>query len=70
LWSGSDDLTANGKVILDGIKSNLNVYIDFPLVNLVKAHLSLQSEPNPEEKDGGLASLLYVIDEKTLLSER
>jgi len=60
----------NGKIIINGLSSYLIGDIDFPIANVIKVQVLLESEPNPEEKDGGLAVLRYVTDGKTLLSEK
>lgn len=72
-WPGSQDsnyLTANGKMIIDGINSYASGNIDCPSANLANVHVSLQSKPDPKEDYGGLALLRCVKNSKTLLSER
>lgn len=72
LWPGPENssyLNANGEMVLDGLLSHMRGDIDFPAANLINLHTTVKSEPNPEMKDGGIASVRCISNGQTLLSE-
>lgn len=73
LWPGTKNLNylnADGNLFLNGLNSHITGNVDCPSANLVNVHLSIDSIPNPEMKDGGVATIRCVAKEQVLLFEK
>lgn len=73
MWPGPENLNylnADGNLFLNGLDSHLSGNVDCPSAHLVNVHVAIDSTPNPETKDGGIATVRCVANEEVLLSEK
>lgn len=57
-------------MVLNGRDSYLNGHIDFPSAKLANVQVSITSELDSENEDGGIATLQFISNEQVLLSEK
>jgi len=63
-------MNANGQMLLNGRQIHISGFVDYPLANLVNVHLSVKSNPDPENEDGGFATVQCTSNNQVLLSEK
>lgn len=73
LWPGPQDnnyLNADGTMVLNGRDSYLRGNIDFPSANLANVQVSIESDYDSKDDDGGIASVLLISNDQVILSEK